>query len=160
MILFGVFTANAQTAETVDELTALPDNSLSFERLVRTVPKSEFGNIDLTITTEPIVLPDQTTAVVITIKTIATELVYEDIGGKPQSHLNVYGRITSEDKVTNGYFRERFIAYANPEDIAKSKKQPVTLRKVFRLKKGKYKLGVIFRDRYDRGIKKIKFEIP
>lgn len=161
---------DAQTSETISELTPVPTNVGKF------VGRLSGKNLKFNAKIELIDLPDGKKGVVVTIKTNYNELPFEPIGGKPTARMTIYGRITSKDKKTDGFFEEKLVVSMTNEELAYSLHDKyVVLRKVFVLPESKYQIGIIVRDHYlyeffdfyagdmlsiRRGIKIIKFQIP
>lgn len=158
-------TIDAQTAASLSELTPVSSNIGKF---TKKVPKykgilGESYDIKFDVKIENVNLPPAKKAVAVVIETRATELVFEPVSDQPTARTNFYGRITSKDKITDGFFEEKIITEASVEELSDvSKMKSVTLRKVFALPAGKYQIGVIVRDLISgmRGVKIVKFEIP
>ncbi len=173
IFLFSFVIANAQTSETISELTPVPSNVGKFSG------RLPGKKLKFDVKVEFINLPDKKNGIALTIQTHYNELIFESIGGKPTSRLSVYGRIISNDKKIDGFFEEKITTSIEIDDLIDTRGKFVTLRKVFELPDGKYQTGIIVRDllsSYDlsyhgdsldsgtsflkRGIKIIKFRIP
>ncbi len=164
-MFFASFAVKAQTAETVSELTPVSSNIGKFTKNVPKYRDSILGisyKIEFAVKVGTVNLPDGKKAVAVIIETRTSELVFETVGGQPTARINVYGRITSKDKTTDGFFEEKIIIGATIEELSDvSKMKSVILRRVFALPAGKYQIGVIVRDIITgmRGVKIIKFQI-
>lgn len=172
IFLFSFVIANAQTSETISELTPVPSNVGKF------VGKLPGKSLKIAVKTEPINLSGEKWGLALTVQTNYKELNFENIGGQPTTRLTVYGRITSMDKKIDGFFEERVITSVKIDDLLNTREKFVTLRKVFELPAGKYQIGIIVRDHFlyefsypgdtllggtsplKRGIKILKFQIP
>jgi hypothetical protein len=165
ILLFAFLNVGAQTAETLGNLTPVP---LTVGKFTKNVPREKYAvlkdeKVKFDVKTEPVNLPDGKKAVAVIIQTSAREIVFENIGGAETAKVGFYGRITSKDKKTDGFFEEKIITTATIEELTDSiKLKPVLLSKVFALPEGKYQIGVIVRDLISgaRGVKIIKFQIP
>lgn len=109
IILTSFLTVKTQTSEPISQLTPVSSNIGKFSkrlpsnnnRLINT------DNLKFNVSAEPINLPNNKKGVAITIKTIYNELVFENIGDVPTTNIRIYGRITSRDKITDGFFEEK-----------------------------------------------------
>jgi hypothetical protein len=165
------FTANAQTAETISKLTPVSSNIGKFTKNVPKIRDSVLGKsyeIKFNVKTEPVNSPSEEKAVAVLIRIDPRELVFENVGGIETATVKFYGRVTSRDEKTDGFFEEILSASATIEELSDvSKLKPVTLRKVFTLTAGKYQIGIIVRDlrtgarRKDHKISNpLKLELP
>lgn len=162
--LCSCFVVNAQTSDQVSQLTRVASNIGKFSK--RLPPDRNRiineDNLKFNFLTETINLPDNKKGVAVTIKTIYNEVVFENISDKPTARLNIYGRITSEDKTTDGFFEEKISESAEVSDLTKKNlKKEIVLHKIFELSEGNYQIGVIIRDIASgiRGVKIVKFKI-
>lgn len=163
-VLFAFSIADAQTAEIISELTPVPSNIGKF---TKHVPKPQYETryaekIKFDVKIDPINLPNGKKAIAITIRITTDELWFENIGGIETARVKFYGRITSKDRQTDGFFEERQDFTMKIEELADGTVKPVVLRRVFDLPEGKYQIGVIVRDIFSGGqrVKIIKFLIP
>lgn len=169
LILFISFTsflvlAKAQTLGTVSQLTPVASN---IGRFSKRLPANRNliinkDNLKFEVLTESINLPDNKKGVAVTIKTIYNEVVFENISDKVTARLEIYGRITSEDKTIDGFFEERLSENVKVADLTKGLNKEIVLHKIFELSEGNYQIGVIFTDIASgiRGVKVIKFKVP
>jgi hypothetical protein len=165
ILFFAFLNIDAQTAETPGNLTPVP---LTVGKFTKNVPPEKYAvlkdeKVKFDVKTEPVTLPDGKIAVAVIIQTNARDIVFENIGGAETAKVSFYGRITSKDKKTDGFFEEKLNTTATIEELTDvTKLKPVMIRKVFSLPGGKYQIGVIVRDLISgaRGVKIIKFQIP
>jgi hypothetical protein len=168
IVLFSLsafLTADAQTVETISEPTPVPSNIGKFTKNVRKIKYVEYDaeKVRFNVKIEPMSLPDGRKAAWFIIQTAASEVFFENIGGEETARVNFYGRITSKDKKSDGFFEEKLIVTATVEELGdKSTLKPLILRKIFALLPGKYQIGVVVRDEASgaSGVKIIKFQIP
>ena len=153
---------HAQTSEIVSELTPVPANAKKFSKKL---PKNKSiiiieDDLWFQVIMHFVKLPDGKRAVAVTIETLNQELAFEPT----RARINIYGRITSEDKVTDG-FEELLVVNVDKlkdeADFQKIARNPVRLSKVFNLPDGTYQIGVVIKDLVsgNRGIKLVKFQI-
>lgn len=155
------FAVNAQTSETISELTPVPPRT---GRLLKKLPKGiNYGEpwvIEFDVKTDAVKLADGKTGIAVTIQTSIEELVFESVDDKPTARIKIYVRITSKDKTTAGFFEEKMIINGfSVTDLSEGGKHPVTLKKIFALPEGNYKIAVLISDLYGRGVKFVKFQI-
>lgn len=154
----------AQSNETVSLLIPVPSNIGKFSK--RLPPNRnrfiEKDNLKFEISVEPVNSPNNRKAIAVEIKTTYKELVFENIGGNETARLKFYGRITSKDKTTDGFFEEHLEELANVDDLVNGSNKQVVLRKVFELPDGIYQIGIIITDSASgmRGVKVKRFNVP
>lgn len=166
LLLFAALTINAQTAETLSELTPIPSNIGKFTKNVPKYKDRILGisyEIKFDVKFESVNLSDGKKAVAVMIlANRAEEFVFESLDDVPTARLSVYGRITSKDKSTDGFFEEKSTLIAPLEELNNiPKTRSVISRKVFALPAGNYQIGVIVRDLITkmRGVRIVKFQI-
>jgi hypothetical protein len=102
--------------------------------------------------------------IAVIVQTSNRELIFDEgIDGKLKARVNIYGRVTSKNKTTDGFFEEKItVEMDNKSEYTKSLKNQVILRKVLELPKGKYQIVIALTDAFSgyRGIKVIKFQVP
>lgn len=165
---------SAQSAETPSELKPVPSyigkfstkppRSKSYQAGV-----SDFGissykprtNLKFDVKIEPVKLSDGKNAVAVVIRTNYPEMLFAN-RSETAASLKIYGRITSNDDVTDGFFEENISVSASEADLLNSANKFSTFRKVFELPAGNYQFGVIVTDleAENRGAKIVKFQIP
>ena len=129
----------SQTAETTSELTPVPSN---IGRFTKNVPKVKNPILDddqeirFDVKVEAVNPANGKKAFAVIIQTTNDQLVFENIGGKETARISIYGRITSKDKKTDGFFEETSTITATIEELSDfTKMKPIFLRKVFALPK-------------------------
>lgn len=161
--LFSFSVVSAQTDETINQLTPVPSNIGKFSKRLPRDKNSFFDkdNLKFEISVEPVNLPNNKKAIAIIIKTTYREITFESISDKIVSRLKIYGRITSKDEITDGFFEDFLKEQTNSSDFDNQLDKEVVLRKVFELPDGKYQIGVIVKDWVSglRGVKVKKFDI-
>jgi hypothetical protein len=161
---FAFLNVNAQTAETISELTPVPSNIGKFTKRARKIRYLDYSptKVRFDVKIEPVSVSDGKKAVAINIRTKSSEIIFWNMGGVETGVVNFYGRITSKDKKTDGFFEEKITTTATVEELAEGKVKAVILRKVFELPPGKYQIGVIVRDNVSgaHSVKIIKFQVP
>lgn len=162
-VLMLFFAIDAQTSEQVSRLTPVASNIGKFSK--RLSPDRNRiiyeDNLEFEVSTELVTLPENKKGVVVTIKTLYRELVFQPEADKQTTKVKIYGRITSKDKSTDGFFEEIIFESARIEELMKGVNKEIVLRKVFELPKGNYQIGVIVKDiaSGNRGIQVSKFKV-
>ena len=170
-ILIGFFISlvstvfiKAQSSETVSELTPVPSNIGKFSK--RLPPRKNRlinkDNLKFEIITEIVDLSENKKGVAVSIQVPYLEITFQNMGGKPTAMINIYGRITSKDEITDGFFEETLTEIIEIDELVKAVNKNGTARKVFELPNGYYQIGVIITDRISqmRGVKVVKFQVP
>jgi len=156
-------TAAAQTSEIISALTPVPAYLGKFsKKMLKGDSYYEPLRIEFAVKIEPIDLSDGKKGMAVIIQIPHEEIVFDDWADKPKAKINIYARITSKDKTTDGFLEEKINVdtYARA-DLMKLGEKPVTLRRILALPEGKYRITVIVRDIIAniRGIKDLKFQI-
>ena len=159
-----VIATNAQTSETVSELTPVPSNIGEFSKRLPVVRNKIINsdNLKFTVSTELVNLSDNKKGITIVIQVPYKELVFESISGKETTRVSVYGRITSKDKTVDGFFEEKLSEAVDIKELIDVSNKNVTWRKVYELSEGNYQIGIIVKDIISeiRGVKVLRFQIP
>lgn len=161
--LISFTVVRTQTSETVSHLIPVASNIGKFSKRLpklsdRVINKD---NLKFLVSAMPVNLPDNKEGVAITIQASSNDVSFEDIGGDPTARLKIYGRITSKDDKTDGFFEEKIEEIATIDELVNSIDKKIVLRKVFELPEGNYQIGVIITDVFSgmRGVKVVKFDI-
>ena len=162
-LMFFPVLANAQNSITVSQLIPVASNIGKFSKRLpanrnRIINRD---NLKFEIAADSVNLTDNKKGVAVTIKTIYKEVVFDSIGGKLTGRLNIYGRITSDEQTTDGFFEERLSENVEKDDLVNGHYKEIVLRKIFELPEGNYQIRVIITDITSgmRGVKGVKFRI-